>query len=192
MNTSTNHEPINLVDHFLIAMPQLQGSYFGNSVIYMWQHDDEGALGIVVNLPLRLNLAAVFSQLDIEVEQPESAKRVVLSGGPVETDKGFILHDSRKDWASTIRVTDDIRITTSRDILDDISRGAGPTNYLVALGCAGWSPGQLEQEITDNSWITCPATKEIIFSTDYANKPELAAATLGFSMAQLTTDVGHG
>ncbi len=186
-----NDEKLNLTDHFLIAMPQLSGSYFGKTVVYMWQHGDDGALGIVVNLPLELKLKEIFSQLDIAVQRPESGELTILSGGPVETDKGFILHDDQRDWSSTLHVTDNISITTSKDILDDISRGEGPDNYLVALGCAGWSPGQLEQEIADNAWITCPASKDIIFSRDFDRKPDMAAETLGFNMAQITTDVGH-
>ncbi len=184
-------DKLNLTNQFLIAMPQLSGSYFGHTVVYMWQHNDEGALGIVVNLPLEIKLDEIFSQLDIEVQRPESAEQIVLSGGPVETDKGFILHDADRDWQSTLKVTDEIRITTSRDILADISRGEGPENYLVALGCSGWSPGQLEQEIADNAWITCPASKDIIFSRDFEHKPDMAVAALGFTMDQLTTDVGH-
>jgi len=184
-------EKLNLTNHFLIAMPQLSGSYFGNTVVYMWQHGEDGALGIVVNLPLQLKLKEIFSQLDIDVKRPESGEAIVLSGGPVETDKGFILHDADDHWQSTLKITDDLFITTSKDILDDISRGEGPENYLVALGCSGWSPGQLEKEIADNAWITCPASKDIIFSRNYAGKPDMAAATLGFSMAQLTTDLGH-
>ena len=185
------NDRLDLTNHFLIAMPQLSGSYFGNTLVYMWQHGEDGALGIVVNLPLKLKLKEIFSQLEIEVQRPESGEQTVLSGGPVETDKGFILHDADDHWASTLRITDGICITTSKDILDDISRGEGPENYLVALGCSGWSPGQLEQEIADNAWITCPASKEIIFSKDFTRKPDMAAATLGFTMAQLTTDVGH-
>lgn len=181
-------ETENLINHFLIAMPQLQGSYFANSVIYVWRHSAEGALGIVVNLPLNMQLSEIFEQLEIEIQNPATANKTVLSGGPVETDKGFIIHDAHTQWPSTTTVTDDIRITTSKDILADISRGEGPDNYLIALGCAGWSPGQLEQEIVQNSWLTCPASKEIIFSTDFATKADMAAATLGFNMIQLTPD----
>jgi len=186
-----NTEKLDLTNHFLIAMPQLSGSYFGNTVVYMWEHGEDGALGIVVNLPLQLKLKEIFGQLDIAVQLPESGEEPVLSGGPVETDKGFILHDAHRNWTSTLNITDDISITTSKDILDDIGRGEGPENYLVALGCSGWSPGQLEQEIADNSWITCPASKDIIFSHEFTRKPDMAAATLGFTMSQLTTEVGH-
>lgn len=186
-----NNEKMDLTDHFLIAMPQLDGSYFSHTLIYMWQHTNDGALGIVVNLPLEIKLNEIFSQLDIDVQNPASGEQPVLSGGPVETEKGFILHDADRNWTCTLKVTSDISVTTSKDILDDISRGEGPENYLVALGCAGWSPGQLEQEIADNSWIICPASKEIIFSRDFDGKPDMAASTLGFSMAQMSTDVGQ-
>jgi len=184
------NDKMDLTNQFLIAMPQLSGSYFGNTVVYMWQHGEDGALGIVVNLPLKIKLGEIFSQLDIEVQRLESGEVTVLSGGPVETDKGFILHDADDHWTSTLKITDDLCMTTSKDILDDISRGEGPENYLVALGCSGWSPGQLEQEIADNAWITCPASKDIIFSKDFERKPDMAVAALGFTMDQLTTDLG--
>lgn len=186
-------EKSNLTNHFLIAMPQLEGSYFANSVIYLWQHSDEGALGIMINQPLEIQLGEILEQLSIEDHRPDSASSFVLSGGPVETDKGFILHDDSmgKKWESTLQITPEIQLSTSRDILADIGQGTGPKKHLIALGCSGWSPGQLEQEILDNSWLTCPANSEIIFSTDFTNKPNLAAATLGFDMAQLTPESGH-
>ncbi len=179
------------INHFLIAMPQLQGSYFANSVIYIWRHSDEGALGTVINLPMDMKLSEIFDQLDISVQNQAAANKMVLSGGPVETDKGFIIHDASTQWPSTMDVTDDIRITTSKDILADISHDEGPENYLIALGCAGWSPGQLEQEIIENSWLTCPASKEIIFSTDFADKANQAASILGFDMVQLTPNASR-
>jgi putative transcriptional regulator len=180
-----------LVDHFLIAMPQLQDSYFANTVIYLWRHSQEGALGLVINLPIKLRLSEIFEQLSMEETRERGANQIVLSGGPVETEKGFVLHDSPPGWPSSLSITDSITITTSRDILADIARGNGPQNYLVALGCAGWSPGQLEQELKENSWLTCKARKDIIFSHDFANKPEMATALLGFSLSQLTSDVGY-
>ncbi len=180
-----------LVDHFLIAMPQLQDSYFANTVVYLWQHSAEGALGLVVNLPINMQLCDILEQLKIDDVRPADANQIVLSGGPVETEKGFILHDSPPRWPSSLRITDEITLTTSRDMLASIGRGEGPKNYLMTLGCSGWSAGQLEKELAQNSWFTCPASKDILFSTDFANKANMAAATLGFSMAQLTTDVGY-
>jgi putative transcriptional regulator len=189
MKTST--EQTYLVDHFLIAMPQLQDSYFANSVVYLWQHSAEGALGLVVNLPINMQLSDILDQLSIEDLRGGDANQIVLSGGPVETEKGFILHDAEPRWPSSLRITDSITLTTSRDILASIGRNNGPANYLMTLGCSGWSAGQLEKELAQNSWFTCPASKDILFSTDFANKANMAAATLGFSMAQLTTDVGY-
>ncbi|MGV3590603.1 MAG: YqgE/AlgH family protein [Gammaproteobacteria bacterium] len=180
-----------LVGHFLIAMPSLHDSYFANTVIYIWRHTEEGALGLVVNLPIRMQLSEVFEQLGMEERRASGANQIVLSGGPVETEKGFVLHDSPPDWPSSLAITDEITITTSRDILADIARDAGPRNYLVALGCSGWSPGQLEQELRDNSWLTARASKDVIFSHDFAGKPDMATAPLGFTLSQLTPDVGY-
>src|SRR5690606_34278412 len=104
---------------------------------------------------------------------------------------GFVLHDSPPEWPSSLTVVEGLTVTTSRDILEAISRNEGPENYLITLGCSGWSPGQLETELSENAWLTCPASRDIIFSTDFTRKPEMAAATLGFSLAQLTTDVGY-
>ena len=192
IDNSNESEPPNFTNHFLIAMPQLEGSYFANSLIYIWSHSSEGALGLVINLPMEMPLSEVFKQLKLEDQRPLGANQTLLTGGPIETDKGFILHEaSTTQWESTIAISDKIHITTSRDMLSDISCNKGPKEYLVALGCSGWDPGQLEQEISQNSWITCPANPEIVFSTDFANKPDMAAATLGFTMAQLTPDTGH-
>jgi putative transcriptional regulator len=193
MNT-TSDTPANftsLVDHFLIAMPQLQDSWFAHSLVYIWRHSDEGALGLVVNSPIDMQMEEIFEQLGVACLNDASARQIVLSGGPVETQKGFVLHDDAPRWPSSVAITDTLSLTTSRDILNDIASGKGPQHFLLALGCAGWAPGQLEQEIKDNAWITCPARQDIIFSTDHKRKPELAAATLGFSLSQLTTDVGY-
>lgn len=191
MNTTTTPLDNSLTDHFLIAMPQLQDAYFANSLVYIWRHSSEGALGLVINLPLGIPLSEIFEQLDMEDKRGPGASDTVLSGGPVETEKGFVLHDAAPRWPSSLAVTEGITLTTSRDILADIARGEGPDNFLVALGCSGWSPGQLEKELKENAWITCQATRDIIFSRDYARKPQMAAATLGFSLSQLTPDVGY-
>lgn len=191
MSTDTATLENSLVDHFLIAMPQLQDPYFANSVVYIWRHSSDGALGLVINLPLGIPLAEIFEQLGMEDQRSPGASDTVLAGGPVETEKGFVLHDAPPRWPSSLAVADGITLTTSRDILAEIARGEGPDNYLVALGCSGWSPGQLEKELKENSWLACQATHEIIFSRDYARKPQMAAATLGFSLSQLTPDIGY-
>ena len=193
MNQQTASDTADFNNQFLVAMPQLVDSFFENSVVYMWQHSDEGAIGIAVNLPLPVELSELFEQMGISDERRSDANQIVLSGGPVEPNKGFILHDGTttdKSWDSTLALENDLFITTSRDILEDIARDQGPENYLVVLGCSGWGPGQLEQEITDNAWLTCPATKELIFSTDFSDKPKQAAASLGFDISQLSTDIG--
>jgi len=191
MTLAKTDSSLSLVNHFLIAMPQLNNSYFANTVIYMWQHNSEGALGLVINLPIKMRMTDIFEQLGLTDLRMSTANPFILSGGPVETDKGFVLHDADPRWPSSLAVTENLSITTSRDILAAIGRGEGPQNYLIALGCSGWSAGQLEQELVQNSWFTCPATKDIIFSTEFSKKPDMAAATLGFSMAQLTNDVGY-
>ncbi|MEI7950616.1 MAG: YqgE/AlgH family protein [Gammaproteobacteria bacterium] len=180
-----------LKDHFLIAMPNLREPFFANSVVYVMQHNEAGAFGLVVNHPMQIQLDAVFEQLGIKDLRPVSALQSVLAGGPVEKEKGFVLHDAEPNWPSSMALKPGLTLTTSKEILEAIGHNDGPEHYLVALGCSGWNPGQLEKEITENSWFTCPASSDILFSTDFANKPNMAAATLGFTMAQLTSDVGY-
>ena len=191
MSTASFDPANSLKDHFLVAMPNLQDSFFANSVVYLMQHNEKGAFGIVVNHPIKMAMKDILQQLGIEDLRPATANQSVLAGGPVEKEKGFVLHDADDSWPSSMVLKPGLTLTTSKEILADIGHNNGPSRYLIALGCSGWSPGQLEQEIKDNSWFTCKATDDIIFSTEYARKPEMAAATLGFSMAQLTSDVGY-
>ena len=177
-----------LTNKFLIAMPQLQDSCFEGSVIYVCNHNDEGALGLIINKPSELPLFEIFAQLELEDER---ANQTVLSGGPVENDKGFILHRSERSWTSTINLTNDLKLTTSKDILSSIARNDGPEEYLMTLGCSGWNPGQLEQELADNSWLAIPANQDILFSDDFANMADMIASTLGFNMVQLTPEIGY-
>lgn len=182
-----------LENQFLIAMPQLVDPYFANTVTYLWRHNEEGALGIVINKPLQACIADIFDELDIEcsVASEKFHQHQVLAGGPVERDKGFIIHDAGDQWESSIGVTDTISVCTSKTILQDIASGAGPDNYIVALGCAGWEAGQLEREITDNAWLTAPANIDLLFSTDYSRKAEDAAAILGIDLQQISPEAGH-
>ncbi|MEX0963222.1 MAG: YqgE/AlgH family protein [Pseudohongiellaceae bacterium] len=182
-----------LENQFLVAMPQMEDSYFANTVTYVWKHNEDGALGIVINKPLQACVADIFSELDIEcsIEEGPFRGRPVLAGGPVERDKGFIIHDAGRNWESSITVTDGISICTSKTILEDIARGQGPKNYIVALGCAGWDAGQLEQEISANAWLTVPADVELIFSDDFEQKPQRAASILGVQLQQLSPEAGH-
>jgi putative transcriptional regulator len=191
MKTPGFDQANSLTDHFLIAMPQLRDSFFANSIIYLMQHTEAGAFGIVINHPIKMPMTEIFEQLGLEDLRPSSASQIVLSGGPVEKEKGFVLHDAPPEWPSSLAIRPGLTLTTSRDILASIGKNAGPERYLIALGCSGWSPGQLEKELKENSWFTCPAKEEILFSSDYVNKPNMAAATLGFTMAQLSTDAGY-
>lgn len=182
-----------LENQFLIAMPRLQDPYFSNSVTYLWKHNAEGALGIVVNKPLRVSIADIFSELDIDctIDEGPFRSKMVLAGGPVERDKGFVIHDSSKTWESSLVVTDDINISASREVLQDIAAGNGPRHFLVALGCAGWDAGQLERELSENAWLTTPATSSLIFSEDYQGKAVTAAAQLGINLTHLSPEAGH-
>lgn len=182
-----------LENQFLIAMPQLLDPYFANTVTYLWRHNEEGALGIVINKPLQAKITDIFEELDITCSagEKELEHRHVLAGGPVERDKGFIIHDAGEQWESSIAVTDEISICTSKTILQDIASGSGPSNYLVALGCAGWEAGQLEREITENAWLTAPANTDLLFSRDYASKAKEATALLGIELEQLSPEAGH-
>jgi putative transcriptional regulator len=182
-----------LENQFLIAMPRMVDSYFANTVTFLWKHSAEGALGIVINKPLRACVADIFDELDIVcsvAEGPFQTKHV-LAGGPVERDKGFIIHDAGKSWESSISITPDISICTSKIILQDIASGGGPENYVIALGCAGWDAGQLEREISENAWLTAPADTDLIFSSDYATKAGAAAALLGIDLQQISPEAGH-
>lgn len=187
-----------LRDHFLLAMPGLDSGLFSGSITYICEHGEAGAMGIVVNQPLDLSLREVFDHLEIATA-PGFVDRPVLAGGPVQIDHGFVLHPCTvggsgvpaRTWDSSLRVTDDIRLTTSLDVLKAIAAGEGPTSFVVALGYAGWSAGQLEEEIANNSWLTLPADHRIIFDTPLEQRVTVAAAGLGIDMNLLTTQAGH-
>ena len=182
----------NLSNKFLIAMPQLQDAWFCGSLIYICRHSEEGTLGLVTNRPMEMPLFEIFEQLGFEDERPYPALQTVIAGGPVETDKGFILHDGQGNrWNSSVELEEGLTLTTSRDILADIAANRGPEHFLVTLGCAGWGPGQLEQEIMDNAWLACPADRDILFSHDYARMTHLATASMGFDLAQLMPTAGY-
>lgn len=192
MPASDNFSSGYLEDQFLIAMPQLNDPYFANTVTYLWRHNEEGALGIVINKPLKASIADIFDELDIVCPTVGAFRQQhVLAGGPVERDKGFIIHDAGDAWESSIAVTPSITVCTSKTILQDIARGEGPDNYLVALGCAGWEAGQLEREISENAWLTTPADSDLLFSRDFAHKADAAAARLGIDLHSISPAAGH-
>lgn len=183
------HAFSSLKDHFLIAMPALKDSVFDHSVTYICSHDGNGAMGIVINNPTELNLSEVLEQLEIEGSYGHD--HVVLLGGPVHQDHGFILHQDQGDWRSTLSVTDNIHVSTSKDILTSLAQGTGPHHYKVALGYAGWEAGQLEQELLDNTWLTVAANKDIIFNTPEKNMYQAALKLLGIDESFLSSEAGH-
>lgn len=192
--TQTGGEDRTLENQFLIAMPHLQDPYFNGSVTYLWKHGPDGALGIVINRPSDVTMTELLAELDIEPAPSEARimeQEQVLAGGPVERNKGFILHEAGEEWDYTLPITDEVAISMSRDILEAIAAGKGPDHYLVSLGCAGWEAGQLEQEITDNVWLTVPADNNLLFSRDFDNKASAAAAILGINLSQLSSIAGH-
>lgn len=182
----------NLTNHFLIAMPGMADPFFAKTVTYLCQHSNEGALGIIVNRPSDLTLGDIMQQMNIGVSEPGMGGLPVYFGGPVQPERGFVLHEAPGRWDSTLQVSDSIALTTSRDILEAIARGEGPKKVLVALGYAGWSKGQLEREIVDNAWLNAPADKSIIFEQPSAQRWKAAAELMGVDISLLTTQAGHG
>ncbi len=180
-----------LTNHFLIAMPTLQDPNFARTVTFICEHNDDGAMGIVINRPLDLHLGDVLSHMDIQTHGEQVAQLPVVLGGPVQRERGFVLHQPASDWEATLRISDQIGVTTSRDILAAIAEGKGPTQILVALGYAGWAPGQLEQEMADNAWLSGPADSQILFDLPYPARWEAAAALLGVDLNTLSDEVGH-
>jgi putative transcriptional regulator len=180
-----------LTNQFLIAMPTLEDPNFARTVTYVCAHNEEGAMGIVINRPLDIELGEVLSQMQLEARDPAISAQQVFQGGPVHRDRGFIIHRPTKDWGSTIQVTSEIAISTSREILAAISQGTGPTDILVALGYAGWGAGQLEREMAQNAWLSGPANLDIIFHLPPEHRWARAAADMGIDLARLSTDVGH-
>jgi len=181
----------NLTGHFLIAMPAMQEGFFAGTLTYICEHNDNGALGIVVNRPISLTLGEMFDQINIPLHQPELEKMPVHFGGPVQTERGFVLHDTQEDWQSTLRINKKMALTTSRDILEAMGEGRGPGNVIVTLGYAGWDQGQLEHEITENTWLTVPASEHILFDLPPEERLAAAMALLGVSYASLADEAGH-
>jgi putative transcriptional regulator len=182
---------INLTHHFLIAMPNMADPYFSRTLTYICEHNDQGALGLVVNRPIDLTLQALFERLSMSLGRGAFADAPVYFGGPVQTDRGFVLHSPAGNWEATLRVGDAIGLTTSKDILEAVGRGEGPERMLVTLGYAGWSPGQIEHEISQNAWLTVEASDGIIFETPAEERLPAAMELLGIDFARLQDEAGH-
>ena len=180
-----------LNNQLLIAMPGMPDPNFNSTVTLICEHNDDGALGIVINRPLGLQLGGLFEQLSLDEADAIVAKRPVLSGGPVARERGFVLHNPGPDFESSMSVSENIQLTLSRDVLDALAAGSGPDQTLVALGYAGWEPGQLEAEMMANTWLNVPASPEIVFDTPFAERWNHAADSLGIDISRISPDAGH-
>ena len=180
-----------LAPSFLLSMPQLLDPNFSRTVVLLCKHNEDGALGLVVNRPIDMTLKALFERLSLQMADKKSADRPIYFGGPVQTDRGFVLHEPAGNWQSTLRVRDVIGLTTSKDILEAVGRGEGPQRMLVTLGYAGWSPGQLEHELSQNAWLTVEARDGIIFETPAEERLPAAMELLGLDYARLQDEAGH-
>ncbi|MEI6894880.1 MAG: YqgE/AlgH family protein [Colwellia sp.] len=187
-----------LENQLLIAMPALGDPYFNKSVTYICEHNAEGAMGLIINLPINITLSELLKQIETDdssgshaSNRNNSLEQLVLSGGPLAQQRGFVLHSSQQGWDSSLALSDDIMITTSKDILLALGTDKAPEQFMVTLGYAGWEAGQLEQELQDNSWLTIPADSDIIFNTPIEQRWKKAAASLGIDLAHLSSDIGH-
>ncbi|MEK6735191.1 MAG: YqgE/AlgH family protein [Pseudomonadota bacterium] len=182
---------INLTHHFLIAMPALADSVFSKTLTYICEHTEQGALGLVINRPTDLTLVNLFKQLGIPQSDSLVETTPVLFGGPVQLECGFVLHHPVGKWQSTLVVNKEVGLTTSIDILKAIANADGPDQALIAMGYAGWAAGQIEYELTQNSWLTVPASSDVIFNLPSEERLPAALRLLGVDYANLSNEIGH-
>lgn len=181
-----------LSNHFLIATPKLSDPFFSRSVVYVCEHNDEGSMGIIINLPVHTTVGKVLETvLQTEIKSKELNTEPIYAGGPVHMDHGFILHYPQEGWNSSIQISPEVMLTTSKDILEALGTERGPNQYLVAMGFAGWEPGQLEDEIRDNSWLVAPAQAHILFDTPASERWHKTGESLGIDLYQMTDEIGH-
>ena len=183
--------PTPLANRLLIALPALADPQFARSVTLVCQHDEEGAMGVVVNRASEYTLGDVFQQMGIESGDESLRSQIVLSGGPVHPERGFVLHDGGDGWDSTMAIGERLYVTTSRDILEAMADGNGPHHAVVALGCAGWGAGQLEQELIEDSWLTVPVNETLLFDTPLDARWRAAAGSIGVDLTQIADYSGH-
>jgi len=193
---ATDFELINLTHHFLIAMPGLDDQAFAKCVIYMCEHSDRGALGLIINKPSDISLKSLFDKVELPLHRSDLTDAPVFQGGPVQTERGFVLHESMMPgsesvYASTMTIPGGLEMTTSKDVLEALSTGAGPRKVFVSLGYSAWGEGQLESEISDNSWLTVPADVAVIFDTPVAERYDRALMLLGLQSWMLSPEAGH-
>lgn len=192
--------PINLTNHFLIAMPGLEDALFSKSVVYVCEHTPRGALGLVINKPAELKMEALFGKIDLPLQRQDLTDKPVFQGGPVQMERGFVLHESvfseaekpeQSLYASTMSIPGGLEMTTSKDVLEALSSGSGPRRVLVSLGYSAWGEGQLETELGENSWLTVDADQSVIFDTPVEERYDKALALLGLQAWMISNQVGH-
>ncbi|EXI92439.1 MAG: hypothetical protein AW12_00565 [Candidatus Accumulibacter sp. BA-94] len=184
-------QSVDLTDHFLIAMPAMVDSYFAKSLVYIAEHNPRGALGLIVNRPIDLSLGSLLDKIDVPLQAEGIANLPVFFGGPVQTDRGFVLHRPVGHWQSTLVVNQDVGLTSSRDILQAVALRGQPRDLMVTLGYAGWSAGQIEHELAQNAWLTVPAQLHILFELPYEERLPSALELLGVSLTNLVDEAGH-
>ena len=190
---------IDLTNQFLIAMPGMGDDTFSGAVVYLCEHTENGALGLVINKPIDITLKNLFDKVELSLDSPDLAQQPVYFGGPVQTERGFVLHerqgqpgdDYKSPYSSTLSVPGGLEMTTSKDVLEALANGAGPKRLLVTLGYSGWAAGQLEDELGRNGWLTVDAAPEVIFDTPVEQRYNRAVALLGFDPRMLSQDAGH-
>ena len=180
----------NLTNHLLIAMPKVSGDFQG-TVCFVCEHNDEGAVALIINKPTDVKLGELFKQLDIDSNDAELAAQPILFGGPMHQERGFVIHPVSQSWQSTLNTNCGIAVTSSQDILHDIAHHLGPEPHLISLGFASWGPGQLENELLNNYWLTSHAKSEIVFQLPFSERWLAAARSLGIDPVNLSTDVGY-
>lgn len=180
-----------LANHLLIAMPSLNDPNFERTVIYICEHHDQGSVGLIINRPMQFPMSIVFEQLKIEPLRKEQNAMPLLFGGPIQPERGFVIHKQTGGWRSSLFLQDEVTVTTSNDIIRAIAVDSGPKDVLVTLGYSGWTDHQLEQEVMDNVWLVCPYKSEIMYDVPFEDRWEYAGTTLGIKMSQLTSSAGH-
>nr|WP_229632246.1 YqgE/AlgH family protein [Pseudoduganella violaceinigra] len=185
---------LNLANHFLIAMPSMQDPIFGGTVVYVCEHNENGVLGVVINKPTDMTMEVLFDRIDLEVSSAAERhleSEPIMFGGPVQDDRGFVLHTPGAHYSSSLTVTSDVAFTTSIDVLEAVARGNGPERMMVSIGYAGWSPGQLEDELARNGWLTVAADPRVVFDVPIEERYQAAIKLLGFDPLMLNSEAGH-
>jgi putative transcriptional regulator len=191
---SASTSQLNLANHFLIAMPSMNDPIFGGTVVYICEHNEKGVLGVVINKPTDMTMDVLFDRIDLKVADGLRSSVVnepIMFGGPVQDDRGFVLHSPGGRYSSSLSVTDDVAFTTSIDVLEAVANGSGPRRMLVSIGYAGWSPGQLEEEISRNGWLTVGADARVLFDLPIEERYNAAIKLLGIDPLMLASEAGH-